>query len=162
MVADENDAPTLRQALESADYETIWKPALEREMKTLLDNGVLVLTPADRLPSSERALHGHVILTKKRDAEGTFIKGKARLVIQGNRQKAERGDFDPSDLASYTFQFSTLLMVLTVAVKGGWKIENSDVDTAFHNSEPEEELYMHVPSLLVEFVKNTVKSNSGA
>ena len=69
MVADENDAPTLRQALESADYETIWKPALEREMKTLLDNGVLVLTPADRLPSSARALHGHVILTKKRNAE---------------------------------------------------------------------------------------------
>ena len=69
VVADENDAPTLRQALESADYETIWKPALEREMKTLLDNGVLVLTPADRLPSSARALHGHVILTKKRNAE---------------------------------------------------------------------------------------------
>ena len=80
MVADENDAPTLRQALESADYETIWKPALKREIKTLLDNGVLVLTPADRLPSSARALHGHVILTKKRDAEGAFIKGEARLV----------------------------------------------------------------------------------
>ena len=49
-------------------------------------------------------------------------------------------------MASYTFQYSTLLLVL--AVKGGWKIENSDVDTAFHNSELDEKLYMSVPTLL--------------
>jgi len=151
VVADEDDTPTLRKALESEDYESIWKPALEREMKTLVDNGVLRLVLVEQLPASARVLRGHVILTKKRDAEGSFIKGKARLVIQGNRQKAEYGDYDPADLASYTFQFSSLLMVLTVAVNGGWKIENSDVDTAFHNSELEEELYMYVPPLLVEF-----------
>ena len=101
VVADEDDTPTLRQALDSDDYESIWKPALKREMKTLFDNGVLVLTPTDQLPRGARVLHGHVILTKKDDTEGAFVKGKARLVIQGNRQKVEFGDYDPSDLASY-------------------------------------------------------------
>ena len=105
-VADEDDTPTLRQALGSDDYECIWKPALKREMKTLFDNGVLILTPTDQLPRGARVLHGHVILTKKRDAEGAFVKGKACLVIQGNRQKVEFGDYDPSDMALYTFHFS--------------------------------------------------------
>ena len=42
-------------------------------------------------------------------------------------------------------------------MKGGWKIENSDVDTAFHNSELDEELYMYVPTLLAGlFAKDTV------
>ena len=82
VVADEDDTPTLRQALGSDDYECIWKPALKREMKTLFDNGVLILTRADQLPRSARVLHGHVILTKKkRDAEGASFKGKARLCL---------------------------------------------------------------------------------
>ena len=98
-VADEDDTPTLRQALDSDDYESIWKPALKREMKTLFDNGVLILTPTDQLPRGARVLHGHVIMTKKRDAEGAFVTGKTRLVIQANREKVEFGDHNPSDLA---------------------------------------------------------------
>ena len=39
VVADEDDTPTLRQALDSDDHESIWKPALKREMETLFDNG---------------------------------------------------------------------------------------------------------------------------
>ena len=79
VVADEDDTPTLGQALDSDDYESIWKPTLKREMKTLFDNGVLILTPTDQLPRGARVLHEHVILTKKRDAEGAFVRVKLAL-----------------------------------------------------------------------------------
>jgi hypothetical protein len=101
-------------------------------------------------------LHARFVNVKKRDAHGEVLKYKSRMAVQGNRQRADRGDFDPSHLASYTFTFSTLLLILSIAVSGAWYIENSDVDTAFHNSELPEPMYMWVPKHVAEFFESAV------
>eukprot|EP00045_Choanoeca_perplexa_P018480 m.292937 g.292937 ORF g.292937 m.292937 type:complete len:243 (-) comp17831_c1_seq1:1699-2427(-) len=142
---DGSDYPTLREALDSPESQH-WMTAVSKEVTALKDNGVIVAADVADMPSNTHVLNGHFVNVKKRDADGKVLKYKSRLVVQGNRQRADRGDFDPAHLTSYTFSYSTLLLVLTLAVSGAWYIENSDVDTAFHYSELPEAMYMWLPA----------------
>eukprot|EP00730_Choanoeca_flexa_P004043 TRINITY_DN11584_c0_g12_i1.p1 TRINITY_DN11584_c0_g12~~TRINITY_DN11584_c0_g12_i1.p1 ORF type:complete len:550 (+),score=133.01 TRINITY_DN11584_c0_g12_i1:323-1972(+) len=146
----EDDHPTLKQALAGPEAAQ-WKEAVAKEVTTLKKNGVVKEVPVEDLPSGTKPLRAHVVNVRKRDDKGNIVKYKSRLVTQGNRQSAARGDFDPSNLVSFTPDFRTILVFLTFAVSSGWAIENSDVDTAFHYSDLDEELYMWVPAGTEQF-----------
>ena len=157
---EDGDHPTLRQALTGPEKEH-WQRAVAKEVQMLKDNGVVEEVDPGDVPPNKTPLRGHFVNSKKRDGANVVTKYKARMVAQGNRQRADRGDFDPSHLESFTFIFSSLLLMLTLAVAGAWFIENSDVVTAFHNSDLLEPMYMWVPkgvehlfsSMVVKIVK---------
>ncbi|GJR53547.1 retrovirus-related pol polyprotein from transposon TNT 1-94 [Tanacetum coccineum] len=82
------------------------------------------------------------IFKKKRKADGTVNKYKARLVIKGFRQREGLDYFDTYSLVTRT---TSIRMILAIAALINLKIHQIDVKKAFLNGDLEEEIYMNQP-----------------
>ncbi|GJS07785.1 RNA-directed DNA polymerase, eukaryota [Tanacetum coccineum] len=134
----EEDPRTLSEAMASRDV-AFWKEAIQSEIDSIMHNNTWELTD---LPSGCKALGCKWILKRKMKVDGSIDKYKARLVIQGFRQK-EGIDF--FDTYAPVARISTIRLLLALAAIHDLVIHQMDVKTAFLNGDLDEEIYMKQP-----------------
>nr|KAJ0198658.1 hypothetical protein LSAT_V11C600318930 [Lactuca sativa] len=143
----EEDPKTFSEAMDSRDVH-FWKEAIHDEIDSIMHNNTWVL--AD-LPPGCKALRCKWILKRKMKVDSTIDKYKARLVIQGFRQK-EGIDF--FDTYSPVTRISTIRLLLALAAIHNLVIHQMDIKTAFLNGDLDEEIYMKQPE---EFVMSGIE-----
>lgn len=134
----DKDPMTYGEAMASRDV-AFWKEAVQDEMDSILQNKVWKL--AD-LPPGCKPLGSKWIFKRKMKVDGTIDKYKARLVIQGFRQKE---GIDYFDTYAPVARISTIRLLLALAAIHNLVIHQMDVKTAFLNGELDEEIYMKQP-----------------
>lgn len=134
----EEDPKTFSEAMASRDA-VFWKEAIQSEMDSIMQNNTWKLVD---LPPGCKPLGCKMIFRRKMKVDGTVDKYKARLVIQGFRQK-EGIDF--FDTYAPVARISTIRLLLALAAIHNLMIHQMDVKTAFLNGELDEEIYMKQP-----------------
>ncbi|KAD5507850.1 hypothetical protein E3N88_15553 [Mikania micrantha] len=134
----EEDPKTFSEAMNSRDTN-FWKEAVQDEIDSIMHNKTWKLTD---LPPGCKPLGSKWIFKKKMKVDGSIDKYKARLVIQGFRQK-EGIDF--FDTYAPVARISTIRLLLALAAIHNLIIHQMDVKNAFLNGELEEEIYMKQP-----------------
>nr|KAJ0195739.1 hypothetical protein LSAT_V11C700362240 [Lactuca sativa] len=134
----EEDPKTFSEAVASRDVH-FWKEAIHDEIDSIMYNNTWIL--AD-LPPGCKALGCKWILKRKMKVDGTIDKYKARLVIQGFRQKEGIDFFDSYALVAI---ISTIRLLLALAAIHNLVTHQMDVKTAFLNGDLDEEIYMKQP-----------------
>ncbi|GKC93821.1 zinc finger, CCHC-type containing protein, partial [Tanacetum coccineum] len=129
----EDDPKTFNEVNKSQDV-AFWKEAINDEMDSIMSNNTWVLVD---LP-----LGCKWIFKRKLKVDGTIKKFKARLVIQGFRQKPGIDYFDTYALVA---RISTIRLPIAMASIHNQIIHQIDVKTAFLNGELEEGVYMNQP-----------------
>ncbi|GKA56682.1 zinc finger, CCHC-type containing protein, partial [Tanacetum coccineum] len=133
-----DDPKTFYEAMKSQDV-AFWKEAINDEMDFIMGNNTWVLTD---LPPGCRPLGCKWIFKRKMKVDGTVEKFKARLVIQGFKQKS---GIDYFDTYAPVARISTIRLLIALASIHSLIIHQMDVKTAFLNGELEEEVYMNQP-----------------
>eukprot|EP00873_Tetraselmis_striata_P024497 jgi/Tetstr1/444761/TSEL_032609.t1 len=129
---------TLKQAL-SGPFKEQWAPAVESEFNSLEKQGTWVVC---ELPEERATIPSKWVFKVKYNADGSIARFKARLVVQGCRQ---RHGIDYAETFAPTVKFTTIRVLFAIAVQYGWSIHEVDVDTAFLYAPVEEEIYMRPP-----------------
>ena len=96
------------EALESEEKQK-WLDTMQDGMKSLHDNHTYDLV---KLPKGRRALENKWIFKVKQDANSTFPKYKARLVVKGFRQKK---GVDFNEIFSHVVKMSSIRTLLSLA-----------------------------------------------
>ncbi|GKB92703.1 zinc finger, CCHC-type containing protein [Tanacetum coccineum] len=112
------------------------KEAIDDEIGSIMENNTWVLSG---LPPSCKPLGCKWIFKRKMKVDGTIDKFKARLVIQGFRQK-ERIDY--FDTYAPVARITTIRLLLALAAIHNLVIHQMDVKTTFLNGDLKEEVYM--------------------
>ncbi|GJU95107.1 zinc finger, CCHC-type containing protein [Tanacetum coccineum] len=118
---------------------TFWKEVINDEMDSIMGNNTWVL--AD-LPLGCKPLGCKWIFKRKLKVDGTIKKFKARLVIQGFKQKS---GIDYFDTYAPIAHISTIRLLIAMESIHNLIIYQMDVKTTFLNGELEEEVYMNQP-----------------
>ncbi|GJW00944.1 zinc finger, CCHC-type containing protein [Tanacetum coccineum] len=134
----EDDPKTFDEVMKSQDV-SFCKEVINDEMDSILGNNTWVL--AD-LPPGCKPLGCKWIFKIKLKVDGTIEKFKARLVIQGFRQKSRTYYFDT--YASVA-RISTIRLLIAIASIHNLIIHLLDVKTAILNGESDEKVYMNQP-----------------
>nr|KAJ0216507.1 hypothetical protein LSAT_V11C300102620 [Lactuca sativa] len=132
------DPKTFSEALASRDVH-LWKEAIQDEIDSIMHKNTWVLSD---LPLGCKGLGCKWILQRKMKVDGTIDKYKARLVIQGFRQKEGIAFFDTYTLVA---RVSTIRLLLALAAIHYLVIHQMDVKMAFFNGDLDEEIYMKQP-----------------
>nr|GFA79507.1 zinc finger, CCHC-type [Tanacetum cinerariifolium] len=115
------------------------KEAINNEMDSIMGNNTWVF--AD-LPPCCRPLGCKWILKRKLKVDGSIKNFKARLVIQGFKQKSKIDNFDTY---APVVRFSTIRLLIAMASVHSLIIHQMDVKKTFLNGELDEEVYMNQP-----------------
>ncbi|GJU71817.1 zinc finger, CCHC-type containing protein [Tanacetum coccineum] len=134
----EDDPKTFDKAMKSQDV-ALWKEAINNEMDSIMGNNTWVL--AD-LPPGCKPLGCKWIFKRKLKVDGTIEKFKARLVIQGFKQKSGIYDFDTYAPVA---RISIIRLLIVMASIYNLIIHQLDVKSTFLNGELDEEVYMNQP-----------------
>nr|GEW04179.1 zinc finger, CCHC-type [Tanacetum cinerariifolium] len=134
----EEDPRTLSEAMTSRDV-AFWKKAVQSVIDSIMHNDNWELTD---LPPGCKALGCKWILKRMIKVDGSIDKYKARLVIQGFRQK-EGIDF--FDTYAPDARISTTRLLLALAAIHDLVIHQIDLKTTFLNGDLDEEIYMKQP-----------------
>lgn len=134
-----NDEPlSVSEALSSCDKQH-WQQAMTDEYQSLISNKTWDLV---KLPNGCKAITNKWVFKRKTDSVGNVERYKARLVARGCSQ---RQGIDYVETFSPVVRYSSLRMLLALAVKMGLQIDQMDVVTAFLHGDIEETIYMHQP-----------------
>lgn len=116
-----------------------WCEAMEKEITALEENGTCTLTD---LPPNKRSIGCKYVYKVKYNADGSIERCKARFVTKGYTQKE---GINNQDIFSRIAKLTTMRILLTVAVKRKWFMEQLDINNAFLYGSLDKELYMHKP-----------------
>jgi hypothetical protein len=134
----EEDPRTYDEAVKSRD-SVFWKEAIDEEIGSIMENNTWVLSD---LPPGCKPLGCKWIFKRKMKVDGTIDKFKARLVIQGFRQKE---GIDYFDTYAPVARITTIRLLIALAAIHNLVIHQMDVKTTFLNGDLEEEVYMKQP-----------------
>ena len=134
----ESEPQTYKEAVNSSEGP-LWKESINSEIESILQNHTWELVD---LPPGSKTLGSRWIFKKKMKGDGTVDKYKARLVIQGHRQKE---GLDYFDTYSPVTRITSIRTVLAVAALRNLEVHQMDVKTAFLNGDLEDEIYMKQP-----------------
>lgn len=95
-----------------------------------------------RLPAGQRAVSSKWVFAEKLDKGGKVVKWKSRFVVRGFTQK-EGVDF--TETFAPTARFTSLMILITIAVKMGWDLKGFDSVSAYPHSPIEETIYVKPP-----------------
>lgn len=112
---------------------------MEREMESLLKLKTFELV---HKPADKPVIGCRWVYKVKRDKSGHIDKLKARLVAQGFAQQHGVNYFETY---SPVVKCSTIRLLMAIAVKCDFKIEQIDIRNAYVNSDLGEEIYMRQP-----------------
>nr|GEU83500.1 zinc finger, CCHC-type [Tanacetum cinerariifolium] len=132
------DPRTYNEAMQSRDA-AFWKEAIDDEIGSIMENNTWVLSD---LPPGCKPLGFKWIFKRKMKVDGTIDKFKARLVIQGFRQKEGIDYFDTYAPVSC---ITTIRLLLALEAIHNLVIHQMDGKTAFLNGDLDEEVYMKQP-----------------
>ncbi|GJS93947.1 zinc finger, CCHC-type containing protein [Tanacetum coccineum] len=138
----EEDPRTYNEAMQSRDA-AFWKEAIDDEIGSIMENNTWVLSD---LPPGCKPLGCKWIFKRKMKVDGTIDKFKARLVIQGFRQKE---GIDYFDTYAPVARITTIRLLLALAAIHNLVIHQMDVKTTFLNGDLDEEVYMKQPERFV-------------
>ncbi|GJZ34821.1 zinc finger, CCHC-type containing protein [Tanacetum coccineum] len=127
----EEDPRTYNEAVQSRDA-AFWKEAIDDEIGSIMENNTWVLSD---LPPGCKPLGCKWIFKRKMKVDGTIDKFKARLVIQGFRQKE---GIDYFDTYAPVARITTIRLLLALAAIHNLVIHQMDVKTAFLNGDLDE------------------------
>jgi hypothetical protein len=119
-----------------------WDRAMNDEMQSMQQNGVLELVSTRDVPRGHKVITGRWVYTKKFTAEGELDKHKARYVAQGFRQVE---GIDYKETYAPTSHRTTLRAFLAEVALHDMELRQLDVKTAFLQSDLEEEVYVQAP-----------------
>ena len=113
--------------------------AIQDEKESLINNGVLEAIRWKDIPaeSRNRILRGFIFVVNKFDADGTFLKAKARYVVNGKTQHDDTYGWTASPVVARPLVY----MLLQKSLEWG-NLKNMDVPKAFQIPDQEEELYL--------------------
>ncbi|GJV18870.1 zinc finger, CCHC-type containing protein [Tanacetum coccineum] len=132
------DPITYNEAMQSQD-SAFWKEAIDDEIGYIMENNTWVLSD---LPLVCKPLGCKWIFKRKMKVDGTIFKFKARLVIQGFRQKEGINYFDTYAPVA---RITTIRLLLALAAIHNLVIHQMDVKIIFLNGDLDEEVYMKQP-----------------
>ncbi|GJV51542.1 zinc finger, CCHC-type containing protein [Tanacetum coccineum] len=124
-----------RKAMQSRDA-AFWKEAIDDMIGSIMKNNTWVLSD---LPLGCKPLGSKWIFKRKMNVDGTIDKFKARLVIQGFRQKE---GIDYFDTYAPVARITTIRLLLALAAIHNLVIHQMDVKIAFLNGDLDKEVYM--------------------
>lgn len=133
-----SDPITLKEALENEENEN-WKKAIDEEMKAHEINKTWILCD---VPKDRKAIKSKWLFITKLTAEGTIDRYKARLVVKGFIQK-EGIDYDKT--YAPVVRHSSIRLLIALAAKNDWNIDQMDVVTVFLHLKLDDEIYMELP-----------------
>lgn len=136
----QNDEPQSYEDAVGSKEKDLWEEAMNEEYNALMKMNVWDLV---ELPKGRRAIGCKWVYKIKRNADGSIERYKARLVAKGFTQ-SQGIDYD--ETYSPVANLTSIRLMLTVAVKRGWKIHQMDVKTAYLNGHLREEIYMKQPN----------------
>ncbi|GJS39654.1 zinc finger, CCHC-type containing protein [Tanacetum coccineum] len=131
----EKDPRTYNEAMQSRD-DAFWKEGVDDEIVSIMENNTWVLSD---LPPGCKPLGCKWIFKRKMKVDGTIEKFKARLVIQGFRQKE---GIDYIETYAPVARIITIRLLLALAAIHNLVIHQMDVKTTFLNGDLDEEVYM--------------------
>lgn len=108
-----------------------WKPAFDKQYQSLVDKKVFELVD---LPPGERALPCKWVTDQRFDAEGKWVRNRARLVVCGNFENGD--DYSIQDLYSAVADSVSVRIFLTLMAVLDYECRAYDVITAFLNASP--------------------------
>jgi hypothetical protein len=132
---------TYREAMASPGAAK-WKAALDKEMRSCVEQEVWTLVRRDQLPKSANVLPCKEVFKVKVNEHGQVTEHKARFTPKGFRQKH---GIDFFETYARTGQYKTLRVALSLVAKWDHELAQFDVPTAFLNAEVEEDIYMELP-----------------
>lgn len=116
-----------------------WCEAMNEELKALEENKTWTITD---LPLGKKAIGCKYVYKIKYKSDGSIDRFKARLVAKGYTQ--EYG-LDYQETFSPVAKITTVRIILAIAVKMNWYLEQLDVNNAFLHGNLEEDIYMIKP-----------------
>jgi hypothetical protein len=124
-----------------------WIKAMNKELRTLYEFGVY--ETVDRSAAKGRQIvPSHWAFKIKRQADGSFLKYKARLTIRGDLQLEglkEGTSVHDSDGYAPTVEFGTVRMLLTMSVMHGLHTTQVDWKNAFTQAHLDRPYFMEFP-----------------
>jgi hypothetical protein len=114
----------------------VWKDAMIEEYETILKNDVWEVVPR---PQGKSIVTSKWIYKIKHAANGSVEKFKARFVARGFSQK-EGIDYD--EIFAPVARYTSIKIIISLALVFNWKLHQMDVKTTFLNSEVEQEVYI--------------------
>ena len=129
---------SFKEAQECADADG-WRLAMDDEIQSLNENETWELC---KLPQGKKEIGSKWVYRVKVDERGNKVKLKARLVIQGYRQ---RYGFDYTETFAPVLRLESLRVLLALKAIHKWRTFQLDVKTAFLYGDLEEEIYMTQP-----------------
>ncbi len=134
-----NTSQTVKHARASPDWEQ-WKLAFRSELDAHTKNDIFTL----RTPSSDRRiLPTRWVTIIKRGPKGEVIKYKARWVCKRFRQKQE---IDYDETFASMIRVTIIKMLLALAAKYDYEVEQMNVVIAFLEAHLKEEVWVQQPS----------------
>nr|GEW48062.1 zinc finger, CCHC-type [Tanacetum cinerariifolium] len=130
---EEDGTKIFDEEMKSQDV-AFWKEATNDEMDSIMGNNTWVL--------ADLPLGYKWIFKRKLKVDGTIEKFKARLVIQGFKQKS---GIDYFNTYAPVARISTIRMLIAMALIYNLIIDHMDVKTTFFNGELDDEVYMNQP-----------------
>ncbi|GJU05972.1 zinc finger, CCHC-type containing protein [Tanacetum coccineum] len=143
-VIEEDDSKIFDEVMKSQDVAN-WKEAINDEMDSIMGNNTWVLA---NLPPGCKPLGCKWIFNIKLKVDRTIEKFKARLVIQGFKQKS---GIDYFDTYAPVARISTIRLLIAMASIHNLIIHQMDVKTSFLNGDLDEEVDLTKEFLLSRF-----------
>lgn len=141
----------MKEAMEGPEAQE-WSEAICDELKSILKKKTWEM--ANR-PRKEKTIGCRIILCNKLNSNGSVERRKARLVAQGFRQQPE---IHFSKTFASVARIGSIRLMVSLAVKFGMKIWQSDITTAYLNGNFEEQIYMEPPENFEELLKTVINS----
>ncbi|KAE8712228.1 hypothetical protein F3Y22_tig00110260pilonHSYRG00155 [Hibiscus syriacus] len=132
----DNAIPTsIKEAMQSSE----WKNVVQDEINALQKNETWSLV---KLPPGRTALGCKWLFKLKHNPDGSILRYKARLVAKGFTQVPGHNF---CDTFSPVVKFTTLNVILTMAVSNAWELRHIDIKNAFLNGDLKEDAFMQQP-----------------
>lgn len=151
-IAELNDPQSVEEAMKRADSEE-WRRAMSSEMNSLIANNTWSLTD---LPAGRKPIDCKWVFKLKSKKDDNSIRYKARLVAKGYSQ---REGIDYTETYSPVVKYTSIRLLLALAVKYDLKVRQLDVVTAFLHGELKEEIYMLQPEAFNDGTGRVCKLN---
>lgn len=117
----------------------VWIDACKDEIISIEKNNTWILVD---LPEGVKPIGLKWVFKIKRNADGSIIKYKARIVAKGYVQ---RYWIDYDEVFAPVARMETVRLVIALAASSGWEIHHLDVKTAFLHGELKEEVFVSQP-----------------
>lgn len=111
---------------------------MHKEINSLQHNDTWQLT---NLPSGKRAIGNKWVYKVKLNSDGTLKRFKARLVIQGNHQRA---GVDYSEIFSPVIKMAIIRSIIALASSRKWSIHQLDINNVFLHGDLTKEVNIKV------------------